>query len=148
MLRMLLAGVAGAALTYFLDPDRGRRRRNMARDRLGGVLRHQYSRAERLGRAARAEAYGVKQKMAHPVSEDDAPPNDATLTQRVESEVFRDPGVPKGRININAEEGVIVLRGELDHPEQITDIENRVRNVPGVLDVKNLLHLPGTPAPR
>jgi hypothetical protein len=148
MWRMLLAGAAGAALAYFFDPDRGRRRRNMTRDRVTGALRHQYSRAERLGRAASAQAYGLKQKVTHPVSEDEAPPNDATLTQRVESEVFRHPSVPKGRINVNAEEGVIVLRGELDRPDQITDIENAVRNVPGVLDVRNLLHLPGTPAPR
>jgi osmotically-inducible protein OsmY len=147
MWRVWLAGAAGAALVYFFDPDRGRRRRNMARDRIVAAFRGQYNRAERLRRAASAEAYGLKQKVTHPRAEDEAPPNDATLTQRVESEVFRDPNIPKGRVNINAEEGVIVLRGELDRPDQIQAIEAAVRKVPGVLDVRNLLHLPTTATP-
>ena len=60
--------------------------------------------------------------------------------------MFRDPDIPKGRININAEGGVIVLRGELERPEQINAVEAAVRRVAGVRDVENLLHLPGTPA--
>ena len=61
--------------------------------------------------------------------------------------MFRDPTIPKGRINVNAENGVIELRGQLDSADQIERIAARVRQVPGVLDVANLMHLPGTPAP-
>ena len=45
--------------------------------------------------------------------------------RRVESELFRDPSVPKGRLNINAEHGVVVLRGVTDSPDQIRTLEVR-----------------------
>ena len=144
---LLIGGVAGAALAYVLDPDRGRRRRAVARDRLSATVRRGGRRAGRLGRRLGAEAYGVKQKVTHLAPEDTSTPDDITLTRRVESEVFRDADVPKGDININAEEGVVVLRGQVQHPEQIARLEARVRKVHGVRDVDNLLHLPDTPAP-
>jgi osmotically-inducible protein OsmY len=53
--------------------------------------------------------------------------------------------VPKGKININVEHGVAVLRGQLDQPEQIRDLEDAARKVPGIKDVESLLHLPNTP---
>jgi len=74
--------------------------------------------------------------------------DDATLVDKVESAIFRDPAVPKGRININAERGRVVLRGEVDQSEQIGALDAAARQVPGVKDVENLLHLPGTPAPQ
>lgn len=74
-------------------------------------------------------------------------PNDADLVQRVESEVFRDPDIPKGRINLNAEDGTVVLRGQVERPDQIRAVEKAVRKVHGVREVENLLHLPDMPAP-
>src|SRR5215211_1697751 len=116
---LLLGGVAGAALLYILDPDRGRRRRAMTRDRLVATFRRSGRRAGRLRRRVGAEAYGVRQKMTHLRPEDTSTPDDVTLTRRVESEVFRDLDLPKGQINLNAEDGVIVLRGQVERPEQI-----------------------------
>ena len=66
----------------------------------------------------------------------------------MESAIFRDPAVPKGRININAERGRVVLRGEVDQVEQISALEAAARQMLGVTDVENLLHIPGTPAPQ
>jgi osmotically-inducible protein OsmY len=143
---MIVSGAASAALMYFLDPDRGRRRRNMARDRLAAVFRGWFRGARRTGRRVAASAYGLRQKATHLTPLDPFPPNDATLALKVESEVFRDPDIPKGRININSEGGVIVLRGELEWPDQIKAVESAVRKVAGVRDVENLLHLPGSPA--
>ena len=74
--------------------------------------------------------------------------DDATLVDKVESAIFRDPAVPKGQININVERGRVVLRGEVDQSEQISALEAAARQVPGVTDVENLLHIPGTPAPQ
>jgi hypothetical protein len=34
----------------------------------------------------------------------------------VMTEVFRDPHVPKGAINVNVENGVGLLRGEIEEP--------------------------------
>jgi hypothetical protein len=147
MLNLFLGAAAGVAFEYFLDPDMGRRRRNVARDRGMAMFRGAARGLTRRGRLAGASAYGLRQKLSHLQPEDPLPPNDVTLAQKVESEVFRDPALPKGRINVNAQFGTIVLRGEVDRPEQVNEIEAAVKRVPGVRDVENLLHLPGTPTP-
>ena len=74
-------------------------------------------------------------------------PDDQTLVDRVESEILRDRQEVKGKVNINAEEGVVVLRGELDSQDLIEDLVNAVREVDGVRNVENLLHTPGNEAP-
>jgi osmotically-inducible protein OsmY len=64
----------------------------------------------------------------------------------VETILFRDADVPKGQINVNVQDGVVQLRGEVPRPEMIEDLVGKARSVQGVRDVENLLHLPGTPA--
>ena len=137
----------GAALTYFFDPDQGRRRRAMARDRIAAFFRQSARRSERIGRAASSQAGGMVQKAKHVQEEPKPQPDDVTLARKVETEIFRSEEVPKGQINVNAENGTIVLRGEVGQPEMIKDLEQRARSVQGVQDVENLLHLPGTKAP-
>jgi osmotically-inducible protein OsmY len=61
---------------------------------------------------------------------------------KVESIVFRKHDLPKGQININAENGVVFLRGQVDRPELVETLEARVRKVQGVKDVENLLYTP------
>ena len=73
--------------------------------------------------------------------------DDQTLKAKVESEVFRDIEAPKGDVNVNVEQGVVYLRGELDDQSLIQELEQRVRTVHGVNRVENLLHTPGTEAP-
>ncbi|MGH2379253.1 MAG: BON domain-containing protein [Candidatus Limnocylindria bacterium] len=146
MLGYLLAGAAGLVAMYFLDPDRGRRRRALVRDRAAGTVRRASAAGERVQRRVASDAYGVGRKMSHAGTAEEEPPNDATLAQKVMTELFRDPAIPKGSININAENGVVQLRGQVGRPEEILEIEGRARRVTGVLDVENLLHLPGTPA--
>lgn len=118
---LTLAGL-GAALTYFFDPQSGARRRAMARDRA-------------LAFVQRAKQLKAKEKVADP--------NDATLARKVETEIFRDPDVPKARIDVNAEDGVVILRGEVENETLIKDLEERTRSVQGVKGVENLLHVSG-----
>jgi hypothetical protein len=73
--------------------------------------------------------------------------DDTELAHKVQSIVFRDPSLPKGQVSINAENGKVFLRGQVDAPETIVRIERAVRDVEGVETVDNLLHVPGTPAP-
>jgi osmotically-inducible protein OsmY len=70
--------------------------------------------------------------------------DDATLAHKVESEVLRT--APEG-ITVNAEDGIVVLRGEVAAPERMSELARAVLRVPGVTGVENLLHLPGEPAP-
>lgn len=73
--------------------------------------------------------------------------DDTTLTQRVESEIYRDASLPRGLVTLHARDGVVTLRGALERHEQMRAFEEAVRKVPGVRDVENLLHLPEAVAP-
>jgi osmotically-inducible protein OsmY len=138
---------AGWLLGFFFDKDNGRRRRKGAIDRTAGFFRRRARDAGRAGRAVAAETYGVAMKATHLREQRKPQPDDVTLARKVETEIFRPADVPKGRINVNAEDGVVYLRGEADTPEMINELVERARKVQGVTEVENLLHLPKTPAP-
>lgn len=143
---LALGALVGAALAYLFDPQSGRQRRAMLRDRSAGLVRQGGRSATRAGGTVAAEAHGVTQKVQH-LKEEPKEYDDATLAQKVQSEIFRDADVPKGQINVNTEDGVVVLRGEVDRPELIDELVARTRDIQGVRDVQNLMHLPGSPAP-
>ncbi len=86
------------------------------------------------------------QSAAHPQSAQAPVDNDATLTRKVESELFRDDAVPKGDIDVNAVNGVITLRGQMADGSLRARLEDEARRIPGVRDVQNLLHGPSEPA--
>jgi hypothetical protein len=140
------SAAAGAALAYFLDPSAGRRRRHTTRDRGLKLGRRGANRGRRFARHASAEAVGRVRRVARALPRSREEPDDVTLAHKVESILFRDRDVPKGQININAEEGVVFLRGQVDRPELVGELEARVRAVKGVRAVENLLHVPGQPA--
>ena len=137
---------AGAVLEFFFDPRSGKRRRHLVRDRTTAAFRR---RARKVERQAHYEA-GKMVGLAHAITHHDhAVPelDDVSLVRKVESELFRDRTIPKGPISINADRGIVVLRGQLDDAQEIERIEREVRGVAGVRDVENLLHRPGVPAP-
>jgi osmotically-inducible protein OsmY len=146
MRRFGLGAVLGGALAWFLDPSNGRRRRAVTRDRALATLRRTGRRTERFGRHVASDAYGLKQKATH-LQEEPKEYDDATLKSKVETELFRPADVPKGQIDVNAQNGVVQLRGEVDSPELIDELVDRARKIQGVKDVESLLHLPGAEAP-
>jgi osmotically-inducible protein OsmY len=73
--------------------------------------------------------------------------DDATLKDKVESELFRHEHEVKGSVSINAQQGVVQLRGELPSADLIDALVDRTRKIKGVKDVENLLHTSGTAAP-
>lgn len=137
----------GALLMYFLDPQSGRRRRSLLGERLSGFVRRFGRGSQEQIQGIASEPTGPTQGVEQPHGEEEPQRDDATLAHKVESEIFRNREFPKGQININAQEGVVVLRGQVERPELIKDLEERTRKVQGVRDVENLLHLPDTPAP-
>lgn len=142
---LAIGAAAGYAIAYLLDPEQGRGRRARLRDRSMAMARDLGNDAERRGRYASRAVQGLGARLTRP-GPDRTLPDDLTLVDRVESELFADPGVPKGKINIDAEDGRVILRGEVD-PGQISEIERAVRRIIGVRDVENLLHPAGTAAP-
>ncbi|MGH2945217.1 MAG: BON domain-containing protein [Solirubrobacteraceae bacterium] len=141
-------GIAlGLLLGYFLDPKAGRRRRHSARDRAVSRIRRGERRAVVRARRAESHAVGIARRTVNAGRRDREPIDDVTLTHKVESELYRRAGVPKGSISINAEGGVVFLRGIMDRQEDIERMEAATRKIAGVREVENLVHMPGTPAP-
>jgi hypothetical protein len=146
--RLLLGGgIVGAMLAFVLDPRSGRRRRALARDRALGAVRTSLRRTRRRGRIVGAHAAGYMHRVFRRRPPEREHPDDATLAQKLETELFRPPDVPKGQINLNVQNGIVQLRGEVPRPEMIHELVSKARSVAGVRDVENLLHLPGMPAP-
>ena len=136
----------GAGLMYFFDPAQGNRRRSVAGDRIAAFGRRLVRRGERTGRGVAAQAYGLKQKATH-LKEEPKELDDVTLARKVETEIFRDADAPKGQVSVNVANGVVQLRGEVERPDLVEELEAATRKVQGVKDVENLLHPAGTDAP-
>jgi osmotically-inducible protein OsmY len=117
-MRRLRFAAIGAALAYFFDPDNGRRRRKAAIKRLAGL-------------AQKLPSKGAAQ------------PGDEQLARNVETEIFSDADVPKDKINVDAENGKVVLRGEAESPAMIDELVSKARGVQGVEDVESLLQVAG-----
>jgi osmotically-inducible protein OsmY len=151
MKRMLFAGLAALAGAYFFDPHSGARRRNETRDRALAFFRRRGAEAERQARYAQGVAQGVAHKAEtvrkKATGAGDRSYDDATLQDKVMSEVFRAPDAPKDRVSVNAEHGVVFLRGQLDSREEIEALVAATGKVEGVQEVRSLLHQPGEPVP-
>jgi hypothetical protein len=140
------AGLAGgAAGAYFLDPQNGKRRRQIAIDKLRALARRG-AESERKARYGAGVAKGAAAEAAG-AGEGSADLPDPELANKVRTMVFRDAESPKGDVSVNAENGIVYLRGEVSSPDEINELEEATRKVRGVRDVVNLLHVPGQPAP-
>jgi hypothetical protein len=151
---MIVAGVvAGGLAVFYLDPQEGRRRRALLRDRfahLGHVVtRDVPRRVERRGRFIRGVAKGVTHEaaeLAHINGGHAAVVDDDTLVARVRSEALRDRHFKAGEIHLDAYEGCVTLRGQMDEHD-IHELIDATKHVEGVREVRSYLHTPGTPPP-
>jgi osmotically-inducible protein OsmY len=143
----LLGAAAGAAAAFLFDPARGRARRARLSDQGAATVRRMTRQGEGLVRRVRSDVQGKLAATRAAGSPEARPLDDATLTDRVQSVVFRDSSVPKGDLNVNVERGIVVLRGEIPDEAMRARIVSEVEAVEGVWSVRDLLHLPGEPAP-
>jgi osmotically-inducible protein OsmY len=135
----------GALGMYFFDPQLGRTRRAKLMDQLGGFSRRTAHEVERKTEYMKGQVEGIRHQVTS--GSDSPPPNDETLTAKIQSEVLSRWNYPKGSINVNTAEGVVELRGSCETRDQINELEQEVRKISGVIDVHNFLHLPGERAP-
>ena len=142
----LLGAAAGAAAAHFLDPDNGARRRNTLRDRGASQARSAASTAQSQASHVAGQAKGAASAVT-PSSTRLEDADDVTLARKVETEIFRPEDAPKGQVDVNVENGIVFLRGKIERPEIIKDLESRARKVQGVREVENLLHTPGSSSP-
>lgn len=143
-LTVLGAGAAlGALAAYFFDPERGRARRAKVKDMTGARVRRASDEARKARIRVENKAQGIRAELQPRVT--DPSFNDPTLAQKIKSEVLRD--FPSS-VDVTIEDGKAVLRGMLEQPSQIKELEAAVSAVPGVTEVENLTHLRGTSTPR
>lgn len=137
--------VGATAASYLFDLEQGRGRRLRLAGRASHIAR---SVARRFGHRVaylRRSAHLRRLHLQHGFPP--KPVDGRTLLDRVESELFTDPRIPHGRLNLDVEGSVVVIRGALDSRAEIETVEEAVRGIPGVYSVRSLLHLSGTPAP-
>jgi osmotically-inducible protein OsmY len=149
-----LAGAAtGAAAASFLDPQGGARRRSETKEKTAPAVKSAKDKTVPTVKTAMSSATSQATKVAGKArgAVPSVPglgetPDDVTLARTVETEIFRPDDAPKGAVSVNAENGVVFLRGEVD-AEWIERLGAGAEQVAGVKEVRNLLHAPGTPAP-
>lgn len=128
---------AGAALMYLMDPDRGRRRRVLARDKAIGNWNNFSALLDKAKRdiVHRAEGAACEVKSVF----QDHSCDDDVLVQRVRSRIGRVVSHPHA-INVSCRNGDVTLEGpilqyEVDHMLQA------VKSVPGVKGIENKLEI-------
>ncbi|HET7583476.1 MAG TPA: BON domain-containing protein [Gemmatimonadaceae bacterium] len=131
-----VAGMAvGAMLMYFLDPDRGRRRRAVARDQAVHLAREVGGAARGAAADVRNRAQGVKAEAQGRSREEQV--SDAVLVERVRAELGHATR-HAGAIQVAVENGVVTLRGPV-LADELADVLSAVRTTRGVEDVENEL---------
>src|SRR5690242_11111828 len=102
-----LVGVGvGAALMYFFDPDRGRRRRALVRDKVDAAANKTADYAGKFQRDLRNKAYGMVAETKSIFRTGQVP--DDVLVDRVRSKLGRYP-VHMGAVEVRADNGIVKL---------------------------------------
>jgi osmotically-inducible protein OsmY len=125
----LLAGAGiGAGLMYVLDPERGRRRRALVRDRMTSVLGQAGDAFSVTARDMTNRTRGLFAETRNAVAPRAVP--DAVLAERVRSELGHYSAHP-GAIAVSASDGRVTLRGAClaSEVERIARAVGRVRGV-------------------
>lgn len=137
---LVAVGAGGAWLAAFFD----KRRRHMARDRAAATIRAGADQAQRQAQYASGVAHGATHRATEPLQRHEREYDDVTLARKVETELFRPADAPKESVNVNVQNGVVELRGQVKRPEDVKRLGDAAAGVDGVRDVHNLLHTPGS----
>ena len=125
----IIAGLGiGAALMYAVDPDRGNRRRALAREKLARKVREFASVAEKGIRDLRNRAQGVVSEAWCSLKTELV--SDEVLVDRIRAKIGRVASHP-GEIQVSAENGKVVLSGPVLEGE-IDDLVAAAYSVRGV----------------
>jgi uncharacterized membrane protein len=138
----LIVGMAlGAGLTYLFDPDRGRRRRAVARDKVISAAHTASDALDTTSRDLRNRARGAKAAVRSAREGDDA--SDEVLVERVRARIGSVVGHSRS-LDVTASAGRVTLRGPvLAH--EVEALLRRVAGTRGVTSVDNRLEVHDSP---
>lgn len=121
----------GAALMYVMDPDRGRRRRALLRDKMN---RAAHAGVDAVGVAGRDLAHrttGLSARVQRTVSNEAV--DDSVLAERVRAQLGRYVSHPRA-IDVSASNGVVTLRGPILKAE-VPRLLRVVERISGVREI-------------
>ena len=143
----------GAVLMYFFDPDRGKSRRALCRDKVEAAGNKVGSYAEKMSREVSNRAHEIVAETKSLFAHEEV--TDETLVDRVRSKLGHHP-IDIGAVDIQATNGAVILSGSVTASESL-ELLKAARRVRGVSRVENQLRVlpdnanaperPGTPAP-
>ena len=137
-----MSGVAvGLGMMYFLDPDKGRRRRALIRDKTKHLWRMS---GKALGRAMNKSSRDLTNRARGVIAEIQRSPgtqevSDDVLADRVRSEMGHVVSRP-GAIQVTADQGRVTLVGSVPENE-LKRLLRRISSVSGVREVQNRLSI-------
>jgi BON domain-containing protein len=138
---ILLGGLGlGAALMYVLDPERGKRRRAVVRDKAVSVTKKTGDSLGSRSRDWKNRAKGVAAEVRSLARKEDV--SDPVVEERVRAEIGRHVSTP-GAIDVISTDGTVALSGAVLASE-VDDLISAVRGVAGVEDVENRLEMYAT----
>lgn len=142
-MRVPTAFVLGGAAAYFFDPELGKRRRHVLRDRALRGLRRLRRLVVGKTKFAAGHLQGVAAGARSAVVKPEVATDDATVRQRILSDALRDalesePAV-RDTIEVEVQNGVATLRGPVPSQSLADALIERVREVPGVEAVSHQL---------
>ncbi|HEY8461434.1 MAG TPA: SRPBCC family protein [Blastocatellia bacterium] len=127
----------GAGLMYMLDPDRGRRRRALARDRMAHMSRVLSRAMSATSRDLTHRIYGMMAEGKNLLRREKV--SDDVLTDRIRARIGRSVSHPHA-ISVTVNDGRVTLSGPVLADEEPRLIAG-VSSTPGVKSVENLLTL-------
>ena len=118
---------------YFLDPERGRRRRAMWRDRVRHQIRTAGKGVVSAAQAAASRSRALVSRTPRPFE----PVSDELLVERVRSQIGHVVS-DAGMVEVAAHDGLVTLSGQA-YCGEVRRLLRRVARVPGVQHVENAL---------
>lgn len=134
-MRAKIAFLTGAGAAYFFDPETGKRRRHVARDRSLRALRRLQRGAVKKVKLVGGHARGLAAIGRRTVIRPTVAADDKTVAQRIRSDALRDLELSTKDIDVRVEDGFATLRGSVASIDEADRLVARVRKVRGVKDV-------------
>lgn len=131
----------GAALMYIFDPDRGKRRRVMIREKVESAGNKVGDTAGKMGRDIRNRAYGMVAETRSMFRAEEV--SDEVLVDRVRARLGRIPA-DIGAFDVRAQNGEVTLSGQIS-ADDLPKVLRAARFVRGVKSVNNQFEVRAEP---
>ena len=133
----VIAAIAlGAAGMYVFDPDKGRRRRALGRDKVRRFVGNARTFATAAARDANHRLRGVRARFQRRLRRDEIP-DDLMLIERIRAQIGRSVSHPHA-VQVGANRGTVMLSGPI-LADEVTPLLAQVHAVPGVVRVEDHL---------